>query len=105
MKLRAEEPEDYDGYIIHSPNGDTIGNRAFAKRFDNLKRLAGLNGKGIGLHSLRHTFATEFYDQTGDVKALSKILGHSSVSFTLETYVHMRLSTSRTLMQNLSIGK
>ena len=42
--------------------------------------------KNITPHTLRHTFATEFYRQTKDIETLRKILGHSDIS-TTQIYV------------------
>ena len=39
-------------------------------------------------HALRHTFATRALERGMDYKTLSAILGHYSVSFTMDTYVH-----------------
>lgn len=33
-------------------------------------------------YSIRHTFATEYYKQTGDLKGLQEILGHSKIEMT-----------------------
>lgn len=41
-----------------------------------------------GWHCLRHTFATNYLRQGGDIVRLSKILGHASVT-TTERYVHL----------------
>ncbi len=51
-----------------------------------------LNASCIGhftFHALRHTFATRALEQQMDSKTLSMILGHYSVSFTLDTYAHV----------------
>ena len=42
-----------------------------------------------GMHVFRHTFATNCYNKGCDVKLLSKMLGHSSVSVTYNTYIHL----------------
>jgi len=42
--------------------------------------------KNVSPHSLRHTFATEFYRETKDIETLRKILGHSDIS-TTQIYV------------------
>lgn len=39
-------------------------------------------------HSLRHTFATRCIESGVEAKALSEMLGHSSVTITLDRYVH-----------------
>jgi len=44
-------------------------------------KKAGIN-KNISPHTLRHTFATEFYRQTKDIETLRRILGHSDISTT-----------------------
>ena len=53
--------------------------------------------KKIGLpklkfHCLRHTFATNCIELGMDTKTVSEILGHSTVSTTLDLYVHTKLS-------------
>ena len=40
-------------------------------------------------HTLRHTFATRWLQDGGDIYTLSKILGHSSVSVTERHYAHL----------------
>lgn len=59
----------------------SIGNyfRAFADKY---------NLQGIHPHALRHTFATISIANGSDVVSVSKILGHSSVTITLNTYAH-----------------
>ncbi|MFA7412100.1 MAG: site-specific integrase, partial [Tissierellaceae bacterium] len=52
-------------------------------------------------HSLRHTFATNCIKSGFDVKTLSEILGHASVSFTLNRYVHSDIEHKRSQMEKL----
>ena len=50
-----------------------------------------MKGSSLGhftFHALRHTFATRALERGMDYKTLSAILGHYSVSFTMDTYVH-----------------
>ena len=42
-----------------------------------------------GEHAFRHTFATNCYYKGIDVKILSRLMGHSSVSVTYNTYVNL----------------
>ena len=42
----------------------------------------------LGLHSLRHTFATLMINKGIDVKIVSELLGHSNVSVTYNIYIH-----------------
>ncbi len=50
--------------------------------------LKKLNISHVSFHSLRHLFATNCIALGADVKTLSELLGHSSVSVTLNLYVH-----------------
>lgn len=55
-----------------------------------VKRYANKAGikKDITPHKLRHTFATDFYKETGDILKTMKALGHSDVSTTM-IYTHI----------------
>lgn len=48
--------------------------------------------ENINFHALRHTFATNCVELGFDIKTLSELLGHSSVSFTLNRYVHSSIT-------------
>ncbi len=52
-------------------------------------------------HSLRHSFASECIEVGMDVKALSEILGHSSVNITLNRYVHPSYKSKRKYLEKI----
>ena len=52
-----------------------------------LLRRVGL--PGLRLHDLRHAFATRLLEASVHPKVVSEALGHSSVSFTMDTYQHL----------------
>ena len=47
-------------------------------------------GSPIGLHGLRHTFATVGLDAGIDVLYVAELLGHSSPAITMNVYQHVR---------------
>lgn len=49
-------------------------------------------------HKLRHTFATNSAEKGFNIKALSAVLGHSSVTLTLNRYIHPDRTYERRLM-------
>jgi len=51
--------------------------------------------KHRGIHALRHTFATNYVRASKDYRALSEILGHTKVAFTIQLYVHSDIGTKR----------
>lgn len=44
--------------------------------------------KDVSPHTLRHTFATDLYDKTDNIRKVQKALGHSNVS-TTQIYTHI----------------
>ena len=74
--------------------------RTLQNRFHAILSNAGI--KNANFHTLRHTFATRCIEQGMDVKCLSEILGHSSVSITLNRYVHPSLSLKIESINKLS---
>lgn len=69
--------------------------------YNRIIKYAGIKGK-TGIHTLRHTFASELIKHNIDIKIVSEILGHSSVSFTYDTYVHLNTSQKLTAVQDLN---
>jgi integrase len=66
------------------------------------KILEECNLPSINFHALRHTFATRCIEAGFDVKSLSEILGHASVTITMNRYVHPSMELKRDNMQKLA---
>lgn len=60
------------------------------RQYENIFKsyLKELSIRPVNYHALRHTFATRAVEKGVDIKTLSELLGHSSVSITLQLYVH-----------------
>jgi len=86
---RALAGDNYcdSGMVVTNPLGGYIEPRTFKDYYNNILELAGL--RHFTFHALRHTFASRAMEQGMDAKTLSVILGHYSVSFTLDTYAHV----------------
>jgi len=54
-----------------------------------MKNLEKETGLGVYMHKFRHTAATYAYRQSHDIRAVQRLLGHSSVN-TTEIYVHIK---------------
>jgi integrase len=72
---------------------------AASHRFKSLCRRAGLE-EHFKLHSLRHTFATNVYQKSGDIYATQKLLGHSDIKTTL-IYAKTSMGTLRNTINKL----
>lgn len=66
--------------------GQEIPHATIEHRFARVLESAGIQNHRF--HDLRHTFTVESIRAGVDVKTLSSMLGHSSVSFTLDVYAH-----------------
>jgi integrase len=64
-------------------------NNLYYREYKPLLRRAGLSDEGFTFHSLRHTFATELFNQRKRPKIIQSLLGHSSIVQTMDTYAHL----------------
>jgi len=68
-------------YFFTTIKGGQLSNRYLCDMIKRYGRKAKID-KIISPHTLRHTFATEYYRQTKDIETLRRILGHSDISTT-----------------------
>ena len=75
-----------DAFFLTGKVRKFIEPRVYSEKFK--RYLEASRVDAINFHALRHTFATRAEEKEFDIKSLSEVLGHSSVKFTLERYVH-----------------
>lgn len=94
----GEEPHKDGSYIFSNAVGRPADrhnlNRAFVRVLD----AAGLPHRSV--HTLRHTFASNWIRAGNDVVALSRILGHTDAAFTYKVYCH---ADSRSLQEGMNV--
>lgn len=74
-------------YVMINSKGKIIPPHNFDRTF--YKVLKNIGIPQCGVHSLRHTFASMLFQKGVDVKTVSELLGHSDVSVTYNTYIHL----------------
>ena len=88
-------------YFLSNSSTQVIEPRNFQRYFQKVLKLTEIDN--INYHSLRHTFATRCIEEGFDMKALSDILGHSSISITMNRYVHTSMEQKRKNMLKLDV--
>ena len=83
-------------YFILSRTDKPVEPRTMQYRYK--KNLRSADVENHNYHKLRHTFATNSAEKGFNVKALSAVLGHSSVTLTLNRYIHPDRTYERRLM-------
>lgn len=92
------KPEEYVLTGMERP----IEPRTMQYRFRTILNNANL--PSVHFHALRHIFASTCIKLGFDVKALSELLGHSSVEITLNRYVHSSFDQKREYMKRLQFS-
>lgn len=86
-RLMAGGAWEDTGYVFTDELGAPISPRALSLRFDRLIAKAGV--RRIRLHDGRHSAATFLLNDGTPVHIVSKVLGHSKPSITLNVYSHV----------------
>ncbi len=76
---RKKRPES--NFFFSTLKGKKLSIRYLQQMVKRYAQKAGINKK-ISPHVLRHTYATQYYQQTKDIETLRRILGHSDISTT-----------------------
>lgn len=100
VNLMKKYKTDKEKYLL-TGTAEFIEPRVYQDMFKTYLKESGI--EDINYHALRHTFATRAIEQDFDIKSLSEILGHSSVKFTLERYVHPSEEHKRKNMEKMSV--
>lgn len=83
-------------YVFSTRNNTPIAYNHLVESHNTLCDKAGI--RRVGIHALRHTFATRSIEAGINVKTVSELLGHSKVQITLDTYVHSTDDVKRDAM-------
>ena len=97
LKFKGKEDE----YILTGTD-KPIEPRAMQYRFRTI--LKNVKLPSVHFHALRHIFASNCIKLGFDVKALSELLGHSSVEITLNRYVHSSFEQKKEYMKRVQMA-
>lgn len=94
VELLSEWRERQASTIGHAPEhvfttlkGNPVSGRYVQQMVKRYVNRAGI-AKRVSPHSLRHTFGTDIYSETGNIRLTQKALGHASLQ-TTQLYTHI----------------
>ncbi len=76
-----------NSFVISTATNTVMSPDTFRDIYYRILNKAGV--KKYSVHATRHTFASKLFREKQDIKVISQLLGHSSVSITYNTYVHV----------------
>lgn len=91
--------EDND-YIFASPIGGVVEPSTMRDMYKRLLKKS--NIRDTSFHALRHTFATRAIENNVPIKAVSDILGHSTVQITMDIYYHPSIDLKRDAVDKMA---
>lgn len=101
------EIDGYSGFMFLKQNGEPKHSSCYVSVFKGLRKKYKKLGNNIPLpekmtpHTLRHTFCTNMANAGINPKALQYIMGHSSITMTLNYYAHATFESAKAEMERL----
>lgn len=91
--------QNKDGFVFTDELGKHLATRTVYNRFKDIVEKMGL--PEVRFHDLRHTYATLALQNGVDVKTVSYNLGHSTVAFTMDKYMHVTMNMQKDSVQKM----
>ncbi|RZM27335.1 MAG: integrase [Pedobacter sp.] len=94
--VKAYRPAEY---VFEGQGGGEYSIRSAQAVFTSALKRAGVQVK-VGIHSLRHSFATHLLEQGTDIRLIKELLGHDDIRTTMK-YTHVTPQSLRTVRSPL----
>lgn len=75
------------GFVFADSTGNYLPQRQFMDKYHNFLKKYGITD--IRFHDLRHTFATLLIESDVSMKLVQELLGHSTISTSMDIYAHV----------------
>lgn len=99
-RLKAANVWEDNDLVFCTELGTPVDPRNLSRVFEVAAKAAGVTG--VGLHTLRHSAATAWLERGVHIKAVSDLLGHSSIAITGDIYGHTSDDTAKAAVELLS---
>lgn len=101
INITSKGKED-NRYVFTYSDGRPIDPHYISQKFANYIKEKDKIKEKITFHGLRHTHATMLLAAGVNIKVISERLGHSTVAFTMDTYVHSNQELQKQEMKKAS---
>lgn len=89
LEVRPEPAEDGQKWVFPTRTGRRTSRQSIFRTIRTYAERAGLEKwDDVSPHTLRHSFATDLYRQTGNIRTVQRALGHADISTTM-IYTHI----------------
>ena len=97
---RAANLWEDTGYVFTTEFGRPVDPRDFFRTMQTAAKRAKV--AGVGIHTLRHSMASAAMAAGANIKDVSEILGHASVSITGDVYLHVTADSKRAALATVA---
>ena len=98
--LKTEGKHLSGDYYVATCSTRLMEPRRYYEKYKTILRKCGIT-RNYTFHALRHTYATRCIESGIDPKVVSELLGHSSVTITLNRYVHPTMEMKKRCVERL----
>ena len=98
--LKTEGKQQSTDYYVATCSTRLMEPRRYYEKYKQILRKCGIT-TNYTFHALRHTYATRCIENGIDPKVVSELLGHSSVTITLNRYVHPTMEMKKRCVERL----
>lgn len=82
-RLLREGPRADDEFVLRGATGGKLGKDYVTSRLRHYRRMSGLSEQ-LNIQSLRHTYASWFVQDDGDIYVLKELMGHADIKTTMK---------------------
>lgn len=97
--LKALEMNASKQFVLETPDHKHVSPENFERTFYRILENCSIEKSGV--HAIRHTFASDLFTKGVDLKTISTLLGHSSISITANIYISVIKEIRKTSVELL----
>ena len=87
IKEKYKGVYDDQGFVFTEVDGSLLCQKGFMEEYHAFLKKYGISD--IRFHDLRHTFATLLFEEGESAKVIQELLGHSTITITMDIYTHV----------------